>query len=168
MVIPIAEVPVYLDAALKALTLHTEARTSFITFVHTFCFVEYALTHIIHSYWLPFLLRHAHVALRFLPQEAYEESAPMSIEPKPDVVTRVFMIFHGISESDEKWAEARTRASQDVQGGLEGRGGHRCREGARCFALPSVGVGRDGGSRLKFLFSCIFCICWSHRTQTCR
>ncbi len=116
MVIPIAEVPVYLDAALKALTLHTEARTSFITFVHTFCFVEYALTHIIHSYWLPFLLRHAHVALRFLPQEAYEESAPMSIEPKPDVVTRVFMIFHGISESDEKWAEARTRASQDVQG----------------------------------------------------
>jgi hypothetical protein len=33
ILLPIGKVPGYLDAALKALTLHTEARTSFITFV---------------------------------------------------------------------------------------------------------------------------------------
>lgn len=71
---------------------------------------------IICSFWLPFLLRHTYVALRFLPQGAYEESAPMSIEPKPDVVTRVFMIFQGVSEGDERWTEARTRAEQDLEG----------------------------------------------------
>ena len=31
VLLPISKVPTYLDAALKALTLHTEARTSFIT-----------------------------------------------------------------------------------------------------------------------------------------
>lgn len=33
ILLPIGKVPGYLDAALKALTLHTEARTSFITCV---------------------------------------------------------------------------------------------------------------------------------------
>jgi hypothetical protein len=33
ILLPIGQVPGYLDATLKALTLHTEARTSFITFV---------------------------------------------------------------------------------------------------------------------------------------
>ena len=32
ILLPIGKVPIYLDAALKALTLHTEARTSFITY----------------------------------------------------------------------------------------------------------------------------------------
>ena len=31
VLLPISKVPAYLDVALKALTLHTEARTSFIT-----------------------------------------------------------------------------------------------------------------------------------------
>ncbi|KLO11501.1 hypothetical protein SCHPADRAFT_905930 [Schizopora paradoxa] len=96
VVLPIKEVPQYLDVALKTLTLHTEARTSFIT------------------YWLPSLLKHSHVALRFLPQTAYENSAPLSVSPKPDVVTRIFMIFCGVSEDDERWNEARSRAGQEV------------------------------------------------------
>ena len=33
ILLPIGKIPSYLDAALKALTLHTEARTSFITYV---------------------------------------------------------------------------------------------------------------------------------------
>ena len=36
VLLPISKVPTYLDAALKALTLHTEARTSFITSVSSF------------------------------------------------------------------------------------------------------------------------------------
>ncbi|KAJ7493841.1 hypothetical protein FB451DRAFT_1491323 [Mycena latifolia] len=52
------------------LGLHTEARTSFIT------------------YWLPSFLKHRHVALRFVSQAAYETAARLDIMPAPDVVTR--------------------------------------------------------------------------------
>ncbi|KAF8603246.1 hypothetical protein BDV93DRAFT_607059, partial [Ceratobasidium sp. AG-I] len=48
------KVTAYIDDALIALGLHTEARTSFIT------------------YWLPDLSKHKHIALRFLPQGEYE------------------------------------------------------------------------------------------------
>jgi hypothetical protein len=50
------------------------------------------------SYWLPSLLEHKHIALRFLPQASYEQAAPLRISPTPDVVTRIFMIFRGIEE----------------------------------------------------------------------
>ncbi|KAI0246381.1 hypothetical protein BJV78DRAFT_1255092 [Lactifluus subvellereus] len=89
ILLPISKVPGYLDAALKALTLHTEARTSFIT------------------YWLPDLLKHEYVALRFLAQESYEQAAPMRVSPTPDVVTRVFMLFRGVAAADvELWQSA--------------------------------------------------------------
>ncbi len=116
VVLPINKTTSYLDVALKALTLHTEARTSFITYVHNHpskCYCNNTCFKC--SYWLPSLLKHSHVALRFLPQDVYEGAAPLSIEPKPDVITRVFMIFRGVSEADEKWSEARARASQNVQ-----------------------------------------------------
>ncbi|KAK7056622.1 hypothetical protein VNI00_002339 [Paramarasmius palmivorus] len=95
----IAEVPKYLDRSLIALGLHTEARTSFIT------------------YWLPSLLKHTHVALRYLPQAAYERAAPLSVTPTPDVVTRIFMLFKGIDISEEvrgDWTESEQRALEDV------------------------------------------------------
>ena len=57
------------------------------------------------------MLKHPHIALRFLPQSSYEWSAPLSVNPKPDVVTRVFMIFRGVAERDDKWDAARARAS---------------------------------------------------------
>ncbi|KAJ7496729.1 hypothetical protein FB451DRAFT_201882 [Mycena latifolia] len=94
----VADITPYLDSALRALGLHTEARTSFIT------------------YWLPAFLKHTHVALRFVPQAAYEPAARLDITPAPDVVTRVFMLFKGVpsekvdawsasSEGPERWRE---------------------------------------------------------------
>jgi hypothetical protein len=47
---------------------------------------------------------HQYVALRFLAQESYEQAAPLLISPKPDVVTRVFMLFRGVDAQDvELW-----------------------------------------------------------------
>ncbi|KAF8264817.1 hypothetical protein EI94DRAFT_1737581 [Lactarius quietus] len=94
VLLPISEVPSYLDAALKTLALHTEARTSFIT------------------YWLPDMLKHEYVALRFITQDAYERAASLSITPVPDIVTRVFMLFRGVPASDlELWEAASARAA---------------------------------------------------------
>ncbi|KAJ6459124.1 hypothetical protein C8R47DRAFT_1244441 [Mycena vitilis] len=73
------------------LGLHTEARTSFIT------------------YWLPSFVEHKRVALRFVPQAAYETAAALDISPQPDVVTRVFMLFKGISDDAlGEWEEAQS------------------------------------------------------------
>jgi len=99
VVLPIGKVAGYLDAVLKALALHTEARTSFIT------------------YWLPDLLKHEYVALRFLSQASYERAAEMYISPTPDVVTRVFMLFRGVAKSDiGLWEQAAARASAEDGG----------------------------------------------------
>ncbi|KAH9060146.1 hypothetical protein EDB87DRAFT_634524 [Lactarius vividus] len=96
VLLPTSKVPDYLDVALKALALHTEARTSFIT------------------YWLPDMLKHEYVALRFVAQDAYEQAAPMRIVPAPDVVTRVFMLFSGVLVGDlGRWEAASARAHSD-------------------------------------------------------
>ncbi|TDL18885.1 hypothetical protein BD410DRAFT_792662 [Rickenella mellea] len=96
--LPIAAVAQYLDKSLKVLGLHVEARTSFVT------------------YWLPSLLKHKFVALRFVPQAAYERAAPLAIEPRPDIVTRVFMLFKGIPVDDLlNWSSAIARADEDVR-----------------------------------------------------
>ncbi|KAI0319902.1 hypothetical protein OF83DRAFT_1239957 [Amylostereum chailletii] len=93
----VEKLPIYLDRALKELSLPTEARNSFIT------------------YWLPSFLKHKHIALRFLSQASYEAAAPMTVTPAPDVVTRVFMLFKGVDERDVgTWAEAGARATHDV------------------------------------------------------
>ncbi|KAG1789954.1 uncharacterized protein HD556DRAFT_753610 [Suillus plorans] len=78
IVISADKVTVYLDKSLKVLGLHTEARTSFIT------------------YWLPNILKHEYIALRFVPQAAYERAASLCISPQPNVVTRICMLFKGI------------------------------------------------------------------------
>jgi len=96
ILLPIGKIPGYLDTALKSLTLHTEARTSFIT------------------YWLPELLKHEYVAVRFLPQASYEKAAEMRVSPAPDVVTRIFMLFRGVAEDDlGLWSEAAARATAE-------------------------------------------------------
>ncbi|KAG8999337.1 hypothetical protein FRB90_012087 [Tulasnella sp. 427] len=92
------DIPSYLQRVLRALGLHTEARTSFIT------------------YWLPSFLKHEHIALRFVPQADFEASAPLSISPQPDVITRVFMLFEGVpADQSAHWQEARERSSMGVQ-----------------------------------------------------
>ncbi|CAE6465775.1 unnamed protein product [Rhizoctonia solani] len=95
--LPCEKVTNYIDDVLLTLGLHTEARTSFIT------------------YWLPQLSNHAFVALRFLAQEDYEKAAPLNITPAPEVIARVFMLFKGIEESEiGLWSEAAARACMDV------------------------------------------------------
>ncbi|KAG1841991.1 hypothetical protein C8R48DRAFT_643701 [Suillus tomentosus] len=97
IVVSVDKVTVYLDKSLKALGLHTEARTSFIT------------------YWLPSILKHEYIALRFVPQLAYERAAPLSLSPQPDIVTRIFMLFRGIrKEHLADWPNARMQAGKDV------------------------------------------------------
>ncbi|KAG8845425.1 hypothetical protein FRB91_001759, partial [Serendipita sp. 411] len=82
ILVSMARLPTYLDATLRALGLHTEARTSFIT------------------YWLPDMHEYSHIALRFLPQAAYEKSAPLHIVPQPTETTRVFIVWKGVKETD--------------------------------------------------------------------
>ncbi|CAE6418884.1 unnamed protein product [Rhizoctonia solani] len=95
--LPFDKVTGYIDDVLLGLGLHTEARTSFIT------------------YWLPDLSKHTFIALRFLPQDEYEKAAPLNITPAPEVVTRVFMLFGGIEESQiGYWDEAVAMARKDV------------------------------------------------------
>lgn len=95
VLLSVRKITPYLDAALVAMGLHTEARTSFIT------------------YWLPSLLKHEYVALRFVQQAAYERAAPLEIVPTPDVVTRIFMLFKGVAAQNlHAWPGARTRADE--------------------------------------------------------
>ncbi|KAH6904679.1 hypothetical protein BKA70DRAFT_1565649 [Coprinopsis sp. MPI-PUGE-AT-0042] len=92
------ELTPYLDKVLLALGLHTEARTSFIT------------------YWLPSFNKHKNIALRFLPQEAYEKAAPLDVQPKPDVIARIFMLFQGVIDTDlGYWCGAVERAKEPVE-----------------------------------------------------
>nr|VWP00154.1 Calcium-transporting ATPase (EC [Ganoderma boninense] len=97
VLLPFAALLPYLDGALQRLTLHTAARTDFVT------------------YWLPLLAKQPFVALRFLPQPVYERAAELVVHPAPDVVTRVMMLFRGVpaaaAESDV-WAAARRRVGE--------------------------------------------------------
>ncbi|KAJ6500664.1 hypothetical protein C8R45DRAFT_819640 [Mycena sanguinolenta] len=96
VLLPTSNTAAYLNSVLEMLGLHTEARTSFITF------------------WLPFFLRHKQIALRFLPQSMYSYAAPLTVDPKPDVVTRIFMLFTGVTDEDRpKWGVAERRAHED-------------------------------------------------------
>lgn len=116
IVISVDKVTVYLDKSLKALGLHTEARTSFITCVGMCVSEHHTKTDYYYgSYWLPSILKHEYIALRFFPQLAYERAAPLSLSPQPDIVTRVFMLFRGIrKEHLADWPNARMQAGKDV------------------------------------------------------
>lgn len=61
------------------------------------------------------MMKHRFIALRFIPRDAYEKSAPLDIHPKPDIVTRVFMLFRGAAEYElANWGEAHERAKEPV------------------------------------------------------
>jgi hypothetical protein len=67
-----------------------------------------------HRFWLPSFFLHKHIALRFLPQSMYSHAAPLSMDPQPDVVTRIFMLFTGVADEDRpKWPSADLRANED-------------------------------------------------------
>jgi hypothetical protein len=55
-----------------------------------------------------------HIALRFVTQESYDKAVEMHITPAPDIVTRVFMLFHRVETSDlSRWEPARARAAEE-------------------------------------------------------
>lgn len=55
-------------------------------------------------------MKYEYVALRFLEQSSYESAAHLDIIPKPDVITRVFMLFRGVGSHDlALWTEAEER-----------------------------------------------------------
>ncbi|GAA5851969.1 hypothetical protein JCM8547_000112 [Rhodosporidiobolus lusitaniae] len=63
------------------------------------------------NYFLPSFIRIAsrgqHIGFRFLPQAEYEPSARLQVEPKPDVVTRIFLLFRGVDENEAgTWKKA--------------------------------------------------------------
>ena len=72
--------------------------------------------HHYHSFWLPSLLKYDYIALRFLSQSAYERTAPIDIDPRPDVLTRVFMLYKGVTEDclHSQWPNAIARSTEDV------------------------------------------------------
>ncbi|KAK0470992.1 hypothetical protein IW261DRAFT_1513954 [Armillaria novae-zelandiae] len=98
VVLPASTTALYLDKVLTVLGLHVEARTSFIT------------------YWLPSILKHDFIALRFLPQASYEHAAPLDVEPKPDLVVRVFMLFKRVCADElDEWDGSLSRASENIE-----------------------------------------------------
>ncbi|KAG6836590.1 hypothetical protein H0H93_006333 [Arthromyces matolae] len=100
VVVSVHEITNYLERTLGCLGLHTEARTSFITF------------------WLPSFLEHGFIALRFLPQAEYSRIAHLDIDPAPDVITRIFMLFQGVKDP-KAWPLAQKRALDDVSKWIE-------------------------------------------------
>ena len=65
-------------------------------------------------YWLPDLLEHEYIALRFLAQASYEQAAKMRVSPAPDVVARVFMLFRGVAPGDVGlWEQAAARVTAE-------------------------------------------------------
>jgi hypothetical protein len=109
--LPFDKVTGYIDDALLALGLHTEARTSFITSVFLAGVYHALIIESLVRYWLPDLQKHKYLVLRFLPQSEYEAAAPMNVTPAPDVTTRVFMLFKGVDESElQSWESARAKA----------------------------------------------------------
>lgn len=48
------------------------------------------------EYWQPRLTQKPYYYITFMPQEEFEKEAPLSIEPKPDTVIRVFMDYEGL------------------------------------------------------------------------
>lgn len=97
VVLPFTPFLSHLDAALSSLTLHTSARNDFVTF------------------WMPHFARirdkGQHVAFRFIAQREYERAARLDVEPTPDVVTRVFLLFKGV---DPEEGELTTRRADQV------------------------------------------------------
>ncbi|KAH8102994.1 hypothetical protein BXZ70DRAFT_889929 [Cristinia sonorae] len=87
----------YLNSCLRALGLQAEARTLFI------------------QYFLPAFVRNEYVALRFIPQEEYGRAAKLQINPAPDIIVRMFMIFRGVSSDElDTWKMARAQAEEPV------------------------------------------------------
>jgi hypothetical protein len=125
VLLPISKVPSYLDAVLKALTLHIEARTSFITLRILFSLPTHLRFRggetdrdLLDRFFLPDMLKHKYIALRFVAQDAYEKAASLRIAPAPESgrrSARVYALPRG------RGGRSRTVGSGEHSGSRRGR-----------------------------------------------
>lgn len=52
------------------------------------------------EFWLPRLPKTPYVFITFVPQKYFDRDAPLTISPKPDTVTRVFMEYRGMETKE--------------------------------------------------------------------
>ncbi|BGP52280.1 hypothetical protein JCM10450v2_008251 [Rhodotorula kratochvilovae] len=94
VILPFNPFLAHLDAALARLSLHTAARNDFLT------------------YWMAHFTRirdaGQQVVFRFVPQAEFARAAELEVEPRPDVVTRAFLLFKGVDAgaASEGWRSA--------------------------------------------------------------
>ena len=53
------------------------------------------------EYWLPKMQTKPYYFVTFLPQDQFNEIAPLSVSPKPDTVIRVFMDYQGLDQPEK-------------------------------------------------------------------
>lgn len=53
------------------------------------------------GFWLPKMQENNYYFISFLSQEEFNQEAPLTIEPKPDTVIRVMMMYQGLEEKVE-------------------------------------------------------------------
>jgi len=53
------------------------------------------------EYWLPKMQAKPYYFVTFLPQDQFNEIAPLSINPKPDTVIRIFMDYQGLNQPEK-------------------------------------------------------------------
>ncbi|KAK0232528.1 hypothetical protein IW262DRAFT_678 [Armillaria fumosa] len=98
VVLPRGSVASYLNRVLRTVGLGAEERAYFI------------------SDNLHHLVAKSHVALVFVPQPLYDGLAPLKIQPTPDVVTRILMLFKCVPATHiGQWRNAVKRAEESVQ-----------------------------------------------------
>lgn len=62
------------------------------------------------------LVAKSYVALVFVPQALYDPQVPLKIQPTPDVVTWILMLYKGVPATHiGRWCNAVKRAEESVQ-----------------------------------------------------
>lgn len=83
ILLPVEQVESYLRKTLVSLSVQEDARDNFIMSLS------------------PAFKRHSYISLRFLPSSEMDDCAPLSIQPRPGAITRIFLLFKGLSELDQ-------------------------------------------------------------------
>ena len=84
------------------------------------------------AYWEPQLSHHEYVAIRFLTPEEYQKLAPLTVNPGPDRLVRLFALFKGIERRVAREWNRAGLADAGVQVGVILRGKQK----------PIVGAGQ--------------------------
>ncbi|KZV74734.1 hypothetical protein PENSPDRAFT_749085 [Peniophora sp. CONT] len=136
------EVARYVTDAMKVFNLDGDHSNRF--------FIRYYSTFVEQTY----------IAIRFLDQNVYEQVAPLSISPAPDVMTRIVLLFRKVQESEvTQWPAARERYQlgpnywKDVVGADERAGDATLYRAMEWRAVEIVGDEGFGTTSEACLFS---------------